>query len=438
MEAKTLIDQIEKRTELNRLIDRLLAEPFSVSQKIEDASLESIQRSFEEIDEAFAEGSPPDEIVDAQDSYERAKELFCLVLLELEAIGARGGETLHEIRHQEAGTQLIAPRVETSRSHPATPLSIVPTAPEPPEDIFASLEGEEIHWSNEASPPEAPDLPSPEQAANPTPLTELASPEELAAVPTSDEGILPFPFEKEEREAKAEEPQARVAPPAPPPAVETVLEKIPSGPRDPKAVEFVGWAKKFRESPAWSAGGRFEAQCLLFAVECELWSRLRPAAQAFWAKKEGAIRELLDTGNKRFDFHPILKKGLDALASEKGEWLPGGTLPMASVLNSVRFLTSAPEWQSFWPLPVELGMLLLFFGGERAMRGLILRNHLEVRGIDADESVEAAFRLFRCQKSRNRALSPAGSELGIETLREDCERLLELAAKLEAGRSDRG
>jgi hypothetical protein len=445
MKAPTFIPA-EQQTQVNKLIDSLLAEPFSVSQKLEDETLESLQVSFEELEDAYSEGAPPHELADLHDSYLRSKEIFCLLLMELEALGATGHETLHDLRHREAGTQLLTPQLQSSRQAPN--LTLVPppaeatlAAPseqalftdiEAPKEIEKgpAFEAEAILWSNEIS------------QENESLAPVAAAPEnvpEIAAAPAESEG-WPLP----------EVSQAPAPAPAPTPVAEAAEEIAPAdeppvpvaapAPRalDPRAKHFLALAGSFEKQGSELEAERFEIQSRLFAIECELWARLRPAVELFWVKKESAIRELLDSGNKRFDFHPLLKKGLEALAKEGAEFLPRTGLPHGSLLNSVRFLMSGPDWETFWPLPIELGMLILLFGGERAMRGLILRNHLNVRGLTESEAVEAAFRLMRCQSARNRVLSPIGAIPDRESVRDDVERLLELAGKLEAGQGTRG
>lgn len=433
MEANSFIP-LQRVTEFNRLIDQLLAEPFSVSQKLEDATLEALQTSFEEIDEAFSEGAPPPELSELRDSYGRSKELFCLILMELESMHATGAETLHELRHRDMGTQILTPRLESSRAAPppAAPptLTLVPP-PKEEDDLFetmppasaspiamesqdSELGEEDIHWSSDlgadaklefpVDTDEKPALPPPVRA--PTELPDFSS----AQMTDEPEHVV-----------------ADDTPPAP------VAEVSHHPEEDPRAAHFLKLAERMQEQIDLPEADRFEAQCRLFAVECSLWFRLGPSVRHFWPKKESAIRELLDSSNKRFDFHPVLKKGLETLAKENQAFLPERGLPYASILNSVRFLLSSPQWDAFWPLPVELGMLILLFGGERSMRGLILKNHIEVRGLTPEEGVEIAFRLFRCQQVRNQVLSPKGDTPPLETFREDCARLLELAAKVAAG-----
>lgn len=437
MEAKTF-HPTQRMTEVNKLLDGLLAEPFAASQKIEDATLESIQASFEEIDEAYSEGAPPPELADLRDSYDRSKELFCMILMELEAMGATGNETLHELRHRDTGTQFITAQLESSRT-PAPPpapvaaptLTLVPPPAE--EEVAAETaapapnknwEEAESLWDTHSEADQTLNK-KPKSKFNPLPTPSFLKPAPATTPEVVAEAAAPVEAEdRDEVTVLKYIEEKKVVAPEPPPAPVANLSF------EPKTEEYLAHAENFQ-----TAGiERFEAQCRLFAVECELWARLRACIQLFWPKKEGAIREILDSGNKRFDFHPVLKKGLEGLAKEGKEFLPHGGLPYPSVLNSVRFFLSSPLWDSFWPLPVELGMLMLFFGGERTMRGLVLRNHLQLSGLTQEENLELAFRLFRCQIARNRTLAPVGATPDLETVREDSARILELAKKLVSGR----
>lgn len=454
MEAKTFIPT-HRMTEVNRLLDELLAEPFAGNQKIEDATLESVQASFEEIDEAFADGMPPPELADLRDSYTRSKDLFCLILMELEAMGATGNETLHELRHSDAGTQFVTPAaLESSRAQAAAPtLTLVPPPPTEEElaEVSANWEEAANLWDTHAeadetlnqkqklrpTPPPAPAFysPPPVQKVRNASVEEEIAPEIFETIEEDVEEVTVLKSIHEKSFEMAEPPpRAPVPPPAPvaevaPVVVAPVATTPVATALNEKTEEYLEHAEKFQQAGL----DQFEAQCRLFAVECELWARLRPAVQLFWTKKESAIREILDSGNKRFDLHPVLKKGLEGLAKEGKDFLPAGGLPYPALLNSVRFMLSSPLWDAFWPLPVELGMLALFFGSDRTMRGLVLRNHLQLKGLGADEGLELSFRLFRCQTSRNRVLTPAGEAPDLETIRRDTARLVELTKKLGIG-----
>ncbi len=409
MEAKTFIPT-PRMAEVNRLIDGLLAEPFAVSQKIEDASLESIQTSFEEIDEAYADGSPPPEVEEVKDSYERCKEAFCLILMELEAMGATGQETLHDLRYRETGTQILV-RPEAPKAPPAAPnLTLVP-----PPAVEWEEPAAEVSWKEHE---EADSRINPKKISRPLPPPppELAAPQPPAPPPP--------PMPASTAYVEVAEPSYIEVAPAP---------AVPEASLDPKAQEFWDKAEEFKKGVPSESAYRFEAQCRLFAVECEFWSQMREAVQVFWPHKESILQELADPQSQRFDFHPMLKAGLRLLSAEGREFLPDSGLPYSALRNCARFLMSGPTWDDFLPLPIEIGALLILFGGDRAMEGLILHNHLGLSGLTDAEAMEATFRLFRCQLARNRVLAPSGNGPDLQTVREDSERLLQLAKKLRLG-----
>ncbi len=443
MEAKTFIPT-HRMTEVNRLLDELLAEPFAGNQRIEDATLESIQTSFEEIDEAFADGMPPPELADLQDSYHRSKDLFCQILMELETMGATGNETLHELRHRDAGTQFVTTHLESSRAQSAAPAPTLTLVPPPPaeeeavSEMSSSWAEAESLWDTHAEADETlnqkqkprPTPPPAPAFYSPPPVKETHTPppvvESVPEIFETEDDLEEVTVLKSIHEKPVDLPEPPRAPAPPPAPIAVVAPVTVATELNEKTEDYLAEAQAFQKA----GSERFEAQCRIFAVECELWARLEPAVQLFWAKKESAIREILDIGNKRFDLHPVLKKGLEGLAKEGKDYLPQGGLPYPALLNSVRFMLSSPLWDSFWPLPVELGMLALLFGADRTMRGLVLRNHLQLRGLGAEDGVELAFRLFRCQAARNRVLTPMGEVLDIETIRRDTTRILELAKAL--------
>ncbi len=466
MRAKTFIPT-QRMTEVNRLIDGLLAEDFAISQKIEDATLDSIQALFEEIEESSAENGPPPELAEMRESYQASKELFCLILMELEAMNASGNETLHELRNRDAGTQLLNVRIQSSRTSSPTPSLTLVSSPDielpttnsqeavpPPTDYFAAQEpdpSEPPHQENNGQ--EAENLWNTHLEAdsrlNPTKKSRGSS-SALLATPAlrrpaveppaqaQEDMVTPEAHENEVEEVtifRFPEVEKIVAPTA----VGAPLAPVATKPTfDCKTEDYLNLAKQFQDTIPSLNSHRFEAQCLIFSVECELWARLNPTIHLFWPKKESAIREILDSGNKRFDFHPVLKKGLESLAKEGHIFLPSSGLPYSAILNSVRFLLSSPLWNSFWPLPIELGMLILLFGGERTMRGLILGNSLHLDGLTAEEGTEIAFRLFRCQIARNRVLTPLGEAPEMDIIREDTARILELATQLASGQKPSG
>src|SRR5690606_31161728 len=86
-----------------------LAEPFSQENQLAEATLENLEQVFQEIDEQIKEGNPPRGFDSIRNSYEKSKEIYCLLLMELESLNWRNqpGETLHELRERENHTTFI-------------------------------------------------------------------------------------------------------------------------------------------------------------------------------------------------------------------------------------------------------------------------------------------------------------------------------------------
>lgn len=459
---KNVPETVDKNDGVDLLVQKLLAEPFSKEFDLEETSLENLGRVLEELDEQQRTQSLPPTFTPLLQSYQRCKELYCLLLMRLEELQWKRipDETIGALQNRDQNTQFLAPKISSSRQPAPVRLDSAPAekAPpsqdaveaSPPESDVLAIDEEEATAANDIPFLQSADIqPVPAEgtsltaettdAPSPLPPPERLDPLASPAAPTVE---LPSHIDPEwatdlcltgEFPVPGDTPSA----PAPDQPLPNRLTLSASAQEYLKASEFFrAVAETEGERVPLAVANRFLAQSISFAVECECQERLQGSLQAFWSEKEEAIRRILTYANEQPEIDPLLAQSFVKLAEECAPWLPGGKFPFRAVLNSLQYLQTAQDISTFSPSPLEAAVLLLFFGRDAKPNGFVLKNYLNARGLAEKEFLELAFRLVRCQKVRNQCLSHLPRTFNLKDLERDSQRILELLGRLEAGQKE--
>lgn len=450
---------------LGDIITELLQEPYAREQHLAEVTLDQLGKLLEEAAEEFESPNLPADLASQAKSYERCKDAYCRILLELESQGVPAGadETLDQLRQRG---NMEPPKVE------AVPESDMPAADLfdldmkegdlPPLDINAAFGDAEPIPLGEGAPEDQGianiesiwDSAAKQAEENPDERTKITFEELISSPPRSPD--------EEETEAPARtQTKLRLAtPPAPPaPAEESLAEEI----EEVTASRAPQTTAESSPAPTAHAGkelylqladyleslkaqgfplpmhyaDRLAAQSLCFAVELECIARLRGPIDRFWAEREDAINDLFDWSDEKFELSSAIKRGLDELVTKHPDWLPDGKFPFAPASNALRFIVATRRAESFRPALIDSGLLLFLFGQDRVMGKVPLKNRLKLHGLTPGEIVELALRLIGMQKLRNRTLTPPPEREAEETLLDRIEveahACLKLLEKLGSG-----
>jgi len=458
----------EWNPDLTDHIEQLLEETYAIQSAFSDYSIERVGELIEEARESFEntdERGP--EFLAEKSSYERCVEIYCNILMAIEALQVpMPEESLGELSGRQQRTQFFqipgkdkgvplppplakAPPAALKVASYVDPLDSLETAPlqpvAPATEVAAPVA--EVHdiWSNAVPAPElkkmGDDLPDMTFTS-----VDLDGNDEILAPQTPktifEEEVAPAPVDLLEDDGAVDTWEEKPLTPTPASAPAAPTHALPSAPTaliSNLAQDYWKQAEMFRN---YLKGGNWPlpqslllkqiGQSLCFSLESECAERLEPALKLFWTRRESAIRTLLDNGNRKFELHPALKKAMDTAAEAHTEWLLEGKFPHAAVLSSLRYMMATLQPEKFQPSMLEAGIFVFFFGQDGTAEAFPLQNTMGVSGLTPVQATEFLFRLSRLHRLKNKFLSPSGTlEVGqLLILEQDFERVLGLLEAL--------
>jgi hypothetical protein len=371
---------------LKALVLELLDEPYAAAQRLSDANIESLGKLLEEAAEEMANPDLSPSVSELAPSYERCKDIYCRILMELEqrnsslptqtlmelaaAVPSRGGiQEIIDLTEEEENTKTD---VDITRN------DLKKKDPPKKEDIAGA-------FRSILRPP-------------PPLVEELTGPSEGETEVESTGGSEP-----------AVERKLRLAPK--PPVPETPAHFPTSG----RAHEYVTLAKYLSSLktdgnfplPAGYAD-RLASHSFCFAVEAMCIDRLTAPLGRMWPKRNELIPPVLSQEADKPGLVAALKRALDELAQIHGAWLPDKRFPHHAATHALRYMHSYERSEAFHPALIDSGTLILLFGQQRNFGKVALQNALGLKGLSNSETIELSFRLMGLQKLRNRALSIGG------------------------------
>ena len=400
-------------TELSSLINDLLAEPFAKEHQFGELNLDEVGKALEEARERLNEEDDSSEHGASPHSYENSVSIYCMILMELESQGmyAPPEETLNELTHRRDGTILmeIPPRETVARMPPPLRQPSAPLTDEQP--------GEEVMTDFPT-----PIFPGPEDEKPSQPSLEMSG--TFEELPTEEE-LLVFPDER---------PMSAVGSPYEQDFKAILPELTSTKARDHLEIALYFQLIRGGSFPfAPENADRLSGQSFCFALEAEGATKIAPVIPDFWVQRENAVRTLLDAANRRFELHPQLRTGLDALAKEHSQWLPEEHYPFAGTLSALRYIIATLQPEKFQPSLLEVATLVFFFGQNLSLQGFPLKNHLGVEGLQPPEIIEMAFRMLRTQRFRSKVMTASAevAEGELDLVQADLKRLFALLSKLK-------
>ena len=374
--------------EVQSLVSQILAEPFAESQQLAEATLDQLGRTLEEAASDYERSDLPPSLADTAASFQRCKDLYCQILLDLESLTGTDWEQkpltelaqnaaepipMGEEASEESNVESFENTVVTEMPELAAPTEL-PDAPEfieppTPEDVDAA-EG-----ISEPSIPTAPLTPIPPLTQAPE-IAPVALPVVAAvhALPTAVSRDMGFGQRAKEAQLISE-----------------WLRSI--APKEPSSLDSTQLT-------------RVSAQLLGSALELECWDRMRDGIVKVWEKRESAVKRLLDAKKSPWALPQSTK---DQLAQFEKAILKKAfpkPLPFFAIENSLRYLHSLSKMEGFYPSLLDAGTLLFFFGQKRELREYQLENHFWTQDGKLAECTEAALRLIRFHEQHRKTLTP--------------------------------
>jgi hypothetical protein len=402
---------------LKDLCENLMSEPFAKLHRLSDKSLDdvgNILSSFQEKFDALLENMAEyPELSDLSPSFEKSKELYCLIILKLEenALNPENFDSLSALAESENKTVF---------SH-----SIEKRPPAP------------VPWDSLTDEPFTPDLPKPiheseiEDEVVVEDLLDHHLEHQINQPTSSITAEDPEPVHEERADFFAEEVRPEVASPAEPQTKSLIAS------RSPQANHYLLFAEWLNESKGAGALegdflDRVISQHYSFAIEAELHHLLEKGIRNFWGHRNDAVRALLDLTSHRFELLADLNRELQTACDSHSDWLFEKGFSTGAVLNSLRYMIGSKA-ETFSPTLSEFSTLFLFFG-QPSLGAFELKNFLGIESLSSSEVTEISFRLSRIQKIKSRALS-VSSEFNAHhktTLEVDIKRVHQLVLRLEA------
>ena len=171
---------------------------------------------------------------------------------------------------------------------------------------------------------------------------------------------------------------------------------------------------------------------LCACVEAECATRFQGAKLRLWPQRSVALIPLLEGDESKAELVTALKEALNTWASDRPEWLLDGRFPYSAFIGNIRtwLTTNDPARHDISAL--DSAMLLLLLTQDRPEAGYQLTNWLGARGLTWMQTVEAAFRLCRIYKLRQRVWSPSSTleESHRILLQEDVQALIPILSKI--------
>lgn len=419
-------------TEVQSLVSQILAEPFAESQQLAEATLDQLGRTLEEAATDYERPDLPPSLTDIAASFQRCKDLYCQILLDLESLTGTDWEQKPLTELAQTAAAATAPLAEEA---PAIALG---------EEISDETNVESFENTVVT---EAPVLP------------EFAAPTEL---PDAPEFIVPPTTDEVDAAEKVSEPSIPTVPmtPIPPltpgpemaPVAMPVVAAVPALPKT--VVRDMGFGQRAKEAQLISEWlrsiapkepssldstqlTRVSVQLLGNALELECWDRMRDGVSKIWEKRESAIKRLLDAKKSPWCLPQATKDQLTQFEKAIFKKPSAKPLPFFAMENSLRYLHSLPRLEGFYPSLLDAGTLLFFFGQKRELREYQLENHFWTLDTKLAECTEAALRLIRFHDQHRKTLTPwpsAGESVEPEKIEDEIEHILELFGKIELRR----
>jgi hypothetical protein len=352
---------------LKSLAKNLLDEPFAKMHRLADKNLEEIGTVISGLQEKYETvsmdpGSDP-EFADVTPSFEKTKELYCLILLKIEEERLIGDdfENLSAMAQSDSKTvfshrvEIESPKEIGRDQFDVPPLQLINDWNMKSPDFSEPVPNERSDFFHD-------DIPNFEPESN------------IQTLDIAEPAQTPILF-------NAQSPRAR------------------------EALEFARW---LQGSKMWEAFGeefrdRMICQSLCFAMEAEILLILRTGLDYFWTYRQEAVRGILNQTSPRFELNSELHAEISNVANKFSDWLYEDHFSFGSVLNSLRYIVST-KINSFEPSVFETGILILLFGQEKLGK-VQLKNYLQLNELPNEMIIEGAFKLMRIQKLKNKALS---------------------------------
>ena len=478
----------------SQLVEQFLAERFSQENQLAEATLENLEQVFQEIDEQIEEGNPPRGFDSIRDSYEKSKEIYCLLLMELESLNWRNqpSETLSELRERENHTTFIQTEPPSSQdgstpsfteeeqnsmdlqaeleaieqgtiqqrenqlneedfllddsSEPSSHLeeeqNSLPNDPFELGEAFSNNDSDDGFFDPSGSPSAVTLDEDTKEKTRPAAFKEahIDSPEsDLSLREPSDEDQITetfstgFSYGEDELTNDSKETKEYGDENHHP----TAQAEAGLSSHNPIALELFEIAKHFEIASEQKQlplnefhARRLQALCWCQGLELECQAKLTPLLKRFFKEKDAAIRTLLDTKSRQYALHPLLHKAVEELSTQHKSFLGETGYPIRSALNSMRFLLSVQP-DHFRPTLQESSTLIFFFGQNLGLNGIQLENYLGLNGLTTEEITELSFRLSRTQKLKNQSMKIEAFSHSSE-LREDCSAIINLLSKIHS------
>ncbi len=435
MQRSSVTKVMESTTPIRKLVTQLMAEPFAESQHLGEATLDQLGRALEEAASDYERTDLPPSLQDAAGSFQRCKDLYCQILLDLESL--RVGDWEQKTLAELAEEQTLAA---------STP--VPPIAPDEVPTELPDMPFDEPSIPLDLPAMELPSMPQGDMfmAESPTQMVE-ENPESLVEVPESIPVMAPqiphatiltaeLELERQEvtspLEEEVSEPtlvtdlnvlKAEVAKAAPEPLPMKAVETTPAFTM-PKSVKTdLGFGQKAKELQLiseWLRGlapkepssldspqiNRMATQLLGAAMELECWDRMREGTQKVWDKRESAIKRIFDAKKSPGGLPQATKDQLAQLEKTLVKGSDGKPLPYFAMENSLRYLMTLPKFEHFRLSLLDAGTYLFFFGQKRELREYQLENHFWTQEGKSAETAEAALRLIRFHEQHKRSLTP--------------------------------